>query len=216
MAFYSTLLALALAIFSQCQLSAQSQFAEHDPMYKLQSNDVIEVRYAFTPEYNTTAKVQPDGYVALPLTGPVKVSGLTAENAAAAIQTKASTQLRDPEVTVLIKEFVAPSFVVAGEVSHPGTFELHGPMNAIQAIATSGGFKDSSQRTQVILIRKVNPEFARVTVLDMKRLMSPKGVTENPDILPGDMLIVPQNVVSKLEPYIRWSTSALYGAAILR
>lgn len=209
-------LILGLTIALHGPILAQSTFADHDPLYRLQPSDTIEVRYVYTPEYNATAKVQPDGFVSLSLVGPIKVSGLTADKAAQAIRQKAATQLKDPDLTVLIKDFVAPSFVVAGEVEHPGTFEIHGPMNAIQAIATSGGFKESSKNSQVILVRKVNAEYGRVSVLDMKRMMTANGVSENPEILPGDMLIVPQNVVSKLERYIRWTSSTLYGVAILR
>jgi polysaccharide export outer membrane protein len=150
------------------------------------------------------------------LIGSVKLAGLTAEEAAHAIEAKAATQLNNPEVTVLIKEFVHPAFVVAGFVEHPGRFDMHGPMNAVEAIAISGGFKESSKNSQVVLVRKVDSEYAHVRVLDMKKMMTAKNVNENPEILPGDMLIVPQSTVSKMERYIRWTSSTLYGVAILK
>lgn len=196
--------------------SAQKTFAERDPQYQLQSGDTIEVQYRYTPEYNAAVMIQPDGYVSLQVAGQVKVSGMTSSEAAQAIATKASSQLNAPEVAVLLKDFVHPYFVIAGEVEHPGRFEMHGSMNVVEAIAISGGFKDSSKQTQVVLVRKVNSEYAQVSVLDVKKLMKAGNIRENPEILPGDMLVVPQNIVSKLERYVRWTSSTLYGVGVLR
>lgn len=191
-------------------------FAERDPQYRLQPSDSIEVQYRYTPEYNATVTVQPDGCVSLQLVGSVKVAGLSSVEAAHAIANKAAEELNKPEVTVLIKDFVRPFFVVAGQVAHPGRFEMHGSMNAVEAIAISGGFKESSKHSQVLLVRKVNAQYAQVTVLDMKKLMKSDGISENPEILSGDMLVVPQNTVSKLDRYVQWSASSLYGIAVLR
>lgn len=203
---------LALALPS---LSNQT-FAQHDTLYVLHTSDTIEVKYLYTPEYNVSAKVDPQGYVSLDLVGPVKVVGLTVEQAAAAIRSEAATQLNNPQVTVLLKDFVQPSFVVAGEVQHPGSFDMHGPISAVQAIAISGGFKETALRRQVILVRKVNAQYARTTLLNMKTIMTAKGMNEDTQVLPGDILIVPESSVGKLDRYIRWGTSTLYGVAIVR
>ena len=81
--------------------------------------------------------------------------------------------------------------------------------------AVGGGFKDSSKHSQVVLVRKYNTEFAEVKVLDMKAMIGPKGIVEDPVLLPGDMLVVPQNTVSKLERYVRWAGVAMLGMAFL-
>jgi len=103
-----------------CAWAQTGTFAERDPHYKLQPEDKVEVQYRYTPEYNGTVALQPDGYVSLPLIGEVKLSGKTLEQARVAIVAKAAERLADPEVTVLLKEYVKPYFVVAGEVARPG------------------------------------------------------------------------------------------------
>jgi polysaccharide biosynthesis/export protein len=193
----------------------QSQFSEHNPPYRLQSGDTIEVQYRYTPEYNGTAVVQPGGYVNLPLTGDIKVQGLTVIEAQGAITEKATERLNRPEVTVLLKDYVHPYFVVAGEVGHPGRFEMHGDVTAMEAIAMSGGFKDSSKHSQVVLVRKYNKEMAEVTVIDMKAMQRKKGIAEDPLLQPGDMLMVPQNNVSKMERYVRWAGTGMLGLTFL-
>lgn len=204
-----------LLLLSAClALTAQTAgFAERDPHYRLQPEDRIEVQYRFTPEYNAQAAVQPDGYAVLPLTGEVKLSGLTLAEAEKAIRLKAGERLNDPEVTVLLKEYVKPFFTVAGEVAKPGRIELHGEVTLVEAIALSGGFKDSAHRTQVLLLRKSASDLAQVRVFDLRKMMSPKGIREDITIQSGDLLVIPRNAVSKIEPFMRLTDAGLYAIA---
>lgn len=183
--------------------------------YRLQAGDTIEVQYRYTPEYNSSAVIQPGGFVNLPMAGDIHLEGLTILEAQGAIVDKASERLNQPEVAVLLKEYVHPFFVVAGEVAHPGRFDMHGEMTAVEAIAMGGGFKDSSKHSQVLLIRKQGEEMAEVTVLDMKAMSRKTQVTQNPPLKPGDILLVPQNNQSKVERYVRWASVALIGLAFL-
>jgi hypothetical protein len=44
--------------------------------------------------------------------------------------------------------------------------------------------------------------------------MSPTKVREDILIQPDDMLVVPQNRISKLEPYVRVGSAGLYGLGL--
>jgi hypothetical protein len=52
-----------------------------------------------------------------------------------------------------------------------------------------------------------------VKVFNLRRLMSRSGIREDVAILPGDMLVVPRNVISRIEPYVHLSDAGLYGLA---
>ena len=188
-------------------------FTERDARYRLQPEDKIEVQYRYTPEYNTLATVQPDGFTTMPLIGEVKLAGLTVEQATAAISEKAAKRLTDPEVIVVLKEYVKPFFTVAGEVAKPGRIELHGQVTLVEAIAMSGGFKDSAHRTQVLLLRRSSPEMAEIKLYDVRKMMSPQGIREDVTLQSGDMLVIPRNTLSKIEPYVRISDAGLYALA---
>ena len=197
-------------------LAAQTGgLAERDPHYRLQPEDKIDVQYRFTPEYNASAAVQPDGYVSLPLIGEIKIAGLTVDEASAAIRAKANVRLNEPEVIVLLRDYVKPYFILAGEVAHPGRVEMRGSVTLVEAIALAGGFKDSAKRTQVLLLRKsaASAQTAEVRLFDARHLMSPSGIKEDVAIRPGDMLVVPRNVISRIEPYVKLSDAGLYGLA---
>lgn len=189
-------------------------FTPREPRYRIQPNDVVEVHFRYTPEYNVTATVEPDGFISIEVVGDVKVTGLTLAEASAAIAKQAGTRLKDPEVTVHLKDFVKPHFVVAGEVNHPGTYELRGQVTTIQAIAMSGGFKESSKQSKVILLRRINAEYAEVKVIDLKKLMSPSSIREDVALRADDMLVVPKNVLSKVEPIVRIGSMGLYGISL--
>ena len=172
----------------------------NDGRYRLQPTDVLEVHYRYTPEFDQTVTVQPDGLVNLQIAGDVKVAGLTTGEVKAAIVEKASLRLRDPEITVVLREFEKPYFIVGGEVANPGRFEMRGPMTAVQAIAMAGGFKtNSAKHSQVILYRRIGPDLAQAELLNLKAAMSPKNTKPLEALKPGDLLVVPQNLISKIQ-----------------
>lgn len=184
--------------------------AERDARYRLQAEDKVDVQYRLTPEFNGTGSIQPDGYTSLALVGEVKLAGLTLTEAAAAIRTKANIHLNEPEVTVLLRDYVKPYFVVAGEIVKPGRVDVHGPVTLVEAIALSGGFKDSARRHQVILLRKTSADIAEVKVFNVNKLMTAASIQEDVPVRAGDMLVIPRNNFSKVEPYIRIAESGFY------
>jgi polysaccharide export outer membrane protein len=187
---------------------ASAQVAE--VRYVIEPNDVLSIRYLATPEYDHTATVQPDGYVSAPVVGELKVAGLTLPQAREAIVAAAGRRLRDPEVYVDLKEFDKPRFTVAGEVGTPGRFALNGRTTVLEAIATAGGLKTSSKHSQVLLLRPLDPQRAAATLLDVKRMMRADGAAGNIAIAAGDVLVVPQNRISKVERIVRWVNVGLF------
>ena len=92
--------------------------------YTLTAGDVLDIQFRYTPEFNQTVTVQPDGYVSLEIGGDVKVGGRTLQEVRSLILAKARIRLESPEVIVVLKEFQKPYVVVAGEVNQPGKIEL--------------------------------------------------------------------------------------------
>ncbi|MGA2114618.1 MAG: polysaccharide biosynthesis/export family protein [Bryobacteraceae bacterium] len=198
-------------ICSSAALAQSVSFAEREPRYRLQATDVVEVHYRYTPEFDQTVTIQPDGFATLQIVGDLKLQGLTLDQAKATILEKSSQRLKDPEITLVLKDFEKPYFVVGGEVAHPGKFEMRGQVTAIQAIAMAGGFNTASAKhSQVILFRRVGPDLAKAEILDLKAAMKPSAKEPLADLHPGDMLVVPQNSVSKIERFVKWANIGMY------
>jgi polysaccharide export outer membrane protein len=208
------ILPVQIFLFAICGTLAVGQmapFSARDPRYLLQPSDILEVHYRYSPEFDQIATIQPDGFVGLPLVGDMKLQGLTVDQAKDAIVNKASQRLKDPEVTVVLKEFEKPYFTVGGEVGTPGRFEMRGPVTALQAIAMAGGFKSiSAKHSKVILYRRVGPDMAKAEILDLKAAMSPSSTEALANLRSGDMLVVPQNNISKIERLIKLSNIGAY------
>jgi polysaccharide export outer membrane protein len=203
---------ILVALISVGSLFAQTAaFSEHDARYRLQPADVLEIHYRYTPEFDQTVTIQPDGFVTLQIVGDLKLQTLSLEQAKAAILEKASLRLRDPEITLVLKDFEKPYFVVGGEVASPGKFEMRGQVTALQAIAMAGGFKAASAKhSQVILFRRVGSDLAETKILNLKAAMSTTSKEPLSDLRPGDMLIVPQNAVSKIERFVKWGSYGIF------
>jgi len=194
----------------QDSAQAQPDLARRDGRYRLCASDVIALAFPLTPEFDQTVSIQPDGFVSLAGVGAVHLEGLTTQESAAAVRAAYSAILNDPIVTVDLKDFNRPYFTVGGEVGHPGKYDLRGETTASEAIATAGGFNDFAKHSEVLLFRKVNSGWYEVKPLNMKRILEGHNINEDPEIRPGDMLYVPQNLISKVKKFIPSSGFGAY------
>lgn len=170
--------------------------------YRLCASDVIALTFPQTPEFNQTVNVQPDGYVSLIGVGDIHLEGLTIQESSAAIKAAYQPILYDPLVTLELKDFNKPYFIVGGHVFKPGKFDLRGETTATQAVALAGGFMESAKHSQVLLFRRSNDSWIEVKNLDLKHILQGHNVNEDPELRPGDMLYVPQNFISKVKKFI--------------
>jgi polysaccharide export outer membrane protein len=170
--------------------------------YRLCASDLIALTFPQTPEFNQTVNVQPDGYVSLMAVGDVHLEGMTSQESIAAIKTAYEPILHEPLVTLELKDFNKPYFIVGGHVFKPGKFDLRGATSATEAVAMAGGFMESAKHSQVLLFRRVNDSWTEVKILDLKHILQGHDVTEDPELKPGDMLYVPQNFISKVKKFI--------------
>lgn len=171
--------------------------------YRLQPGDVLEVQYRYTPEFNQTVTVQPDGYVSLEIGGDLKVAGFTLEETRHAILRQANKRLQDPVATIVLKEFQKPYFVVSGEVAQPGKIEMREKVTALQAIMLAGGMKESAKSSQVVVFRKINSDMAEVKVLNLKDIRRTSDLENDLTLQAGDMVYVPRDKLSKVERFMR-------------
>lgn len=176
---------------------------EHrDERYKLCASDVIALTFPLTPEFDQTVNIEPDGYASLAGVGDVRLEGFTTTQSLDAIRAAYAKVLNNPIVTMELKNFNKPYFIVNGQVHSPGRYDLRGYTTATQAVAIAGGFEDSAKHSQVLLFRRVSNDWYEVKNLNLKRILQGRDVNEDPEIRTGDMLMVPQNFVSKIKKFI--------------
>jgi polysaccharide export outer membrane protein len=183
---------------------------ERHPLYRLSKSDVFEVNFTFSPEFNQTLTVQPDGYVALRGAGLVLAEGLTLAELQKAIAKAYLGFLHDPEVTVTLKEFEKPYFLASGEVSRPGKYELRGDLTVTEAVAIAGGFTQQARHSQVVLFRRISLDVAEAHLVDAKRMLNSRNLREDWHLRPGDFIFVPQSRISKVRKFVPASAMNWY------
>lgn len=165
--------------------------ASRDARYRLCPTDTIALTFPLTPEFDQTLNIQPDGYASLAGAGSVRLAGLTTQESVDVVRAAYAKILHDPIVTVELKDFNKPYFVVTGQVNRPGKYDLRGNTSATEAVAIAGGFTEAARHSQVLLFRRVNDQWYEVKPLNLKRILHGVNVNEDVQIRSGDMLYVP-------------------------
>lgn len=194
------------SIDSGSDRSLAPSFQSRTPRYELCPSDVLDIAFSYSPDFNQTVTVQPDGFIAMREVGDVYVAGKTLHQTTELVTSMYQKVLRDPVLTITLKDFNKPYFTVGGQVGKPGRFELRSDTTVTEAIAMAGGLDSTSKHSNVLLVRKASGEWAEVKTINLKRVY--KGdVREDIHLRSGDMLYVPKNTSSKIKPWI-----PIYGA----
>jgi polysaccharide export outer membrane protein len=180
------------------------------PLYRLCKSDVLEIAFTFSPEFNQTVTVQPDGYIPLKGADQIYTEGMTVPDLAAGVREAYRGVLHDPEVSVTLRDFDKPYFIAGGEVGRPGKYELRSDTTVAEAVAMAGGFTPRAKHSQVVLFRRVSDEIFESHLLNIKAMLKSRQLQEDMHIRSGDLLFVPQNLISKIRPFLPASNLSLY------
>lgn len=75
--------------------------------YKISTRDLLDVEFSYHPELNRSVRVRPDGKISIPRKEDVYVAGMTADQVSKTLKKVYSDLLKDPEITVSVREFNA-------------------------------------------------------------------------------------------------------------
>jgi polysaccharide biosynthesis/export protein len=154
---------------------------------RINSGDLLEVGVFDTPELSGKLRVDEHGEITIPIAGVLKVAGMTAEEAAVAIEEKLrdADLMKTPHVTIFITEFATQGVTITGEVKSPGIYPLLGSHGLVDLLTAAGGTTGTAGRV-VSVTHKSDPEHP-----EMVRLASKPGeIIANVDIQPGDTVVV--------------------------
>ena len=195
---------------------AHEQLENRDLRYQLHSDDVLELTFPFTPEFNQTVTVQPDGYISLRGVDSIRVKGQTLSEVSDSLRKSYAKILHDPVIDIELKDFEKPYFIVGGEVGHPGKYDLRGETTTSEAVAIAGGLKDSAKASHLLLFHRVQDGWLQARKLNLKRMLKHASLDEDTYLQPGDFLYVPQSTMSKFSRFIPTSSLGMYSNPVLR
>lgn len=175
-----------------------------DLIYRIGPYDDLKVEVFGVPELSTEAQVNLQGLLAMPLLGPVKVNGMTPEEAQAEITRQlASRYLRDPRVTVYVKNSASLNVTITGAVNSQGVQPIKGRTTLTDVLAQAGGVNKLGKKAQVVLYRGEGPpgQAARTGaaadsrmqayVIDYQGILD--GKMRDPLVVGDDRIYVPES-----------------------
>ena len=186
------------------------ELERRDSRYRIESEDVLDLQFASTPEFNQTVTVQPDGYITLREVGDMQVEGQTLPQLRRTLQTAYQKILANAVISVDLKDFQRPYFMALGQVQKPGKYDLHGVTTVSEAVALAGGFTPQSKHSEVLLFRRVDDKWSSVTKLDVKHMLKSRNLSEDSSLRSGDMIYVPQSTISKIKSYVPTPSMGMY------
>jgi len=152
--------------------------------------DVVEIRVYQEKDLSGLYRLSSDGTFEYPLVGQVKAEGLTPGTLSDLLVTRLkSGYLRNPQVTVFVKEYNSKKVFVLGQVNKPGTFVFEDKMSIVQAITLAGGFKSLAAKDRIVLTRVIDGEEKKF-VVPVEQIGL--GKKQNLLLQPGDIIFVPE------------------------
>jgi len=151
-----------------------------------------EVRVFGDADLSGVYRVSSDGMINFPLVGKVKADGLSSTGLADLLTARLKDGfLKDPQVSVFVKEYNSKKVFVFGEVQKPGTFPYEDDMTIIQAITIAGGFTKTAAKNKVAVTRLEDGTEKRV-FLSVEEIG--RGKEKNFFMKPGDIVFVPESL----------------------
>jgi polysaccharide export outer membrane protein len=165
--------------------------ASHDsaPLF-IGPGDELEVTVYGAPDLSSRARVENDGNILLPLVGFVPVAGETSSQAGRKIEDslRQARLVKNPRVSVYVKEYSSSSISVAGQVGKPGVYPAIGPHRLFDILQAAGGVSERAGDT-VTISHRDDPEHP----ITVKLSKNPGAMArDNIELQPGDTVVVPE------------------------
>jgi polysaccharide export outer membrane protein len=166
--------------------------------YRINPGDELEINVWGEERLQRELRVLPDGTIAFPLVGQLKVSGFLPQQVEEMVSTRLQSQYRGdvPFVTVSVKSPAGMQFSVLGKVRSPGSFTVGRYVNVLEALSLAGGPAEFANLGRVLVITRRGDQLATTTVqlddlfkggADMRDVQQANIV----QVMPGDIIIVP-------------------------
>jgi polysaccharide biosynthesis/export protein len=123
-----------------------------DQEYRIGPEDVLGINVFEAQELNREVRVSASGEISLPLLGSVRAAGLTPRELEFVLQELLHrTYMKDPHVSVFVREMQSHPVSVMGAVRRPGVFQIRGSKTLLEVLSLAEGLADDAGETVIIL-----------------------------------------------------------------
>lgn len=177
-----------IQVLDTTTLPAPTDITNGEPNYRIGPFDKLIIDVFGVEDLDREVQVDGSGDITYPLVGRVSAKGLTPIELAQVIAGRLrGTYIRDPQVSVNLKETVSQVVTVDGQVKDPGLYPVLGSMTLMRAVARAGGTSEFAKLEDVVVFRTVN-EQKYVALYNLQAIR--RGAYEDPRIYANDIVVV--------------------------
>ena len=165
------------------------------PLYLIGPHDNLNIFVWRNPDLSRSVAVRPDGRISIPLVEDLPVTGKTPTQLAREIEKALSLYVKDPIVTVIVSGFLGPyqkQIRVIGEATTPKAIPYFEKMTLLDLMISVGGITEFAAGNRSIIYRVTNGKQENF-IVRIEDLIKDGDITANVDLLPGDILIIPES-----------------------
>ena len=205
-ALASSLLLVAAALLAGCG-AARAPLPTAAPQsveigeYRIEAGDELEIRFPLNPEMNRVTLVRPDGRLSLQFVGEVYAEGLTPAELAQRLREAYSKELRDPEVSVIVRTMAARVYV-DGQIQRPGGYPWSRQITAMQAVARAGGLRETAEDEYMLVLRRRDDGAQEVYRISLDGKGKDRGQNADLYLAPYDLVLVPSSDVADVNKWV--------------
>lgn len=165
--------------------------------------DNLDIKFLYNPEFNElNVPVRPDGRISLQLANDVQAAGLTVNQLREVLVEKYSSEIRKPEVAVIVRTFERNKVFVDGEVLFPGLVEIKGPVTLMHALSLARGWRETARLSNIIVIRKDAEGKSMATNVDLRNVLNGSDLSQDIQLLPYDIVYVPKSNIANVNKFV--------------
>jgi len=171
-------------------LRAQDRFVRE---YKIGPKDLLEIKVQEVPELaGLSVRVSEDGSITLPLVGNLKLAEMTKDEVETLIARVLMDRklVKNPQVSVFIKEYQSQMVSLIGAVNKAGTYQLVGRVTLLDIISQAGGFKENAS-DEIFVLREAEGAPTATIRIDLEDLTINGRQELNIPLQPGDVINIP-------------------------
>ncbi|WP_373318494.1 XrtA/PEP-CTERM system exopolysaccharide export protein [Alteromonas salexigens] len=162
--------------------------------YLIGPGDRLSIFVWRNPEISGEYIVRPDGKLTTSLVEDIDVSGRTPSMLARELEEKLSTYINNPRVTVSVSSFSGPlseQVRVIGEAANPQAINYREHMTLLDLMIAVGGLTEFADGNNAKLVRVIDGK-SKTYEINIDDLIRDGDIAENVDMLPGDVVIIPE------------------------
>lgn len=166
-----------------------------EPQYVIGPGDTVQVFVWRNAELSVTVPVRPDGKISTPLVEDMVAVGRTSSELAREIEKVLAEYIRSPQVNIIVTNPVSTfsQIKVIGEVANPQSVPYREGLTVLDVVLAVGGLTEFAAGNRAKIVRK-NENGKSVDIrVRLESLVRKGKMSENVDVQPGDVLIVPES-----------------------